>query len=332
MDLISCYSQLAAEAKRRDSAVREASEASILALQQSSATALQDLAHLTNDDATKNILLYPISLGCSSKNAKVVTLALNCLQRLLIASPTRPALGPAAISPVIQALRNVSNQGVESQLKILQVLPTLLSSASDHVHRDKLFDCLLLCFKLQDSKVGVVSSTAAATLRQMVIILFEGVVEEDRKAEDSQELHSLTLYPENTVVQLRPSALDAFDTLQDLCNLISNPPLPANHLQLANLPKTFGLELIESVLSDFPTLFYRSGHPELHHLLKHSLSPLLMRSLAGDTSSPPVFSVTLRLMRVIFLLLKGFSHELPTECEVSPKLIHKYSCMHVLTT
>lgn len=332
MDLVSCYSQLATEAKRRDSGVREASEAAILALQQSPTDALNDLAHLSSsspegeESSAKNILLHPISLGCTSKNAKVVTLALNCLQRLLIASPARPALGPSAIGPVVQALRSVSNQGVESQLKILQVLPTLLSSASEHVHRSKLFDCLLLCFKLQESKVGVVSSTAAATLRQMVIILFEGVVEEDRRANDAEELHSLTLHPENTVVQLRPSALDAFDVLQDLCNLISSPPLPPNHLQLTSLPKTFGLELIESVLSDFPSLFYPASHPELHHLLKHSLSPLLMKSLAGDANSSPIFSVTLRLMRVIFLLLKGFSNELPSECQVRGACIKSMIC------
>lgn len=330
MDLVSAYHQLAGEARRRDASVRDAADAAALALQaarhpssasssgSSTAPALSELACLAGPSAkaANHVLLLSITSGCLSKNAKVVTLALNCLQRLLISSPLRPALGPAAVAPVINALRNVSNHAVESQLKILQVLPTLLSAASANVHRESLFDSLLLCFRLQESKVGVVSSTAAATLRQMVIILFDGVVEEDRKQQDQQPTEQVILYPEKTSVSLRPSALDAFDVLQDLCNLISSPPSPANHLQLSNLPKTFGLELVESVLSDFPALFHSPNHPELQHLLKHALSPLLIRSLAGENGSPPAFSITLRLMRVIFLLLKGFSNDLPTECEV----------------
>lgn len=317
MDLVSSYQQLAAEAKRRDVPVRETCEAAIAALQAPSSTALSTLSEITR--ASEHVLLTPIMLGCQSKNNKVVTLALNALQRLTAspgASSTAPPLGPAALPPVIASLKHVvQNQAVDSQLKILQVLPTLLSSASQHIHQQLLFDILLLCFKLQESKVGVVSSTAAATLRQLVIILFDAVLEEDRR-KTTDSTHKVTLGPENITVSLRPCALDAFQVFQDLCHLISSPPTSATHLQLSTLPKTFGLELIESVLSDFPTLFHKDSHPELHHLIKQDLSPLLIRSLAGDATTVPTFSITLRLMRVIFLLLKSFADEMPTECEV----------------
>ena len=42
---------------------------------------------------------------------------------------------------------------------------------------------MLLCFKLQESRIAVVSSTAAATLRQLVMFVVDKVVDEDRRDE-----------------------------------------------------------------------------------------------------------------------------------------------------
>jgi hypothetical protein len=42
-----------------------------------------------------------------------------------------------------------------------------------------------------ESKIGVVSSTAAATLRQLVMFVFENVDEEDRLAKKAKEDPSL---------------------------------------------------------------------------------------------------------------------------------------------
>jgi hypothetical protein len=47
-------------------------------------------------------------------------------------------------------------------------------------------------------------------------------------------------------------------------------------------------------------------------LLQHHLCPLLLRAL----SERPLFPLTLRCIRVVFLLLKQFSFELQTEAEV----------------
>lgn len=39
---------------------------------------------------------------------------------------------------------------------------------------------LLLCFRLQESKVAVVNNTASAILRQLVIYMFDKVTKEDQ--------------------------------------------------------------------------------------------------------------------------------------------------------
>jgi hypothetical protein len=47
-------------------------------------------------------------------------------------------------------------------------------------------------------------------------------------------------------------------------------------------------------------------------LLRHHLCPLILKAL----SDKPLFPLTLRCTRVVFLLLKEFSEELVTESEV----------------
>ena len=266
------------------------------------------------------VLLQPVILGSASKNPKVCSIAVSCLQRLVA---SKNAVGQSSIPLILQALRTVFAQGVEVQLKILQTLVSLLSNAS--IHDDLLAETLLLCFRLQESKIGVVSSTAAATLRQLVMVIFEGVVEEDAlshsavDAENNEKVLELDIPDGIGLVKLRPCAADAYHVFQDLCLLVSSSSpggksTATSFLKLNSLPRTFGLELVESVLSDFHAVF--SNHPELLYLLRSLLSPLLIRSLAGEVGVQPQFSITLRLMRVIFLLLKVFDDHLVTESEI----------------
>lgn len=209
---------------------------------------------------------------------------------------------------ILSTLRTVLSQGVEIQLKILQTLVSLLTNCKD-IHGETLAETLLISFKLQESKIGVVSSTAAATLRQLVMFVFEGVDEEDRtlgqqNAQDQARSEGGGGVPDDS----HPSAKDAYLVFEDICLLV-NGEAPS-FLKLQSLPRTFGLELIESVLSDFSSVFLR--HSSLLHLLRSLLSPLLIRALAER----PSFSTTLRLMRVMYLLLKKFNDELGTESEI----------------
>jgi hypothetical protein len=113
---------------------------------------------------------------------------------------------------------------------------------------------LLLCFKLHESRTAVVSSTAAATLRQLVMFVVDKVVEEDRRLLLANELESVTL-PDGNTQTLGPAARDAFAIFEDLC-LLGNGERP-QFLQLDHLHKTFALELIESVLTNYHDLFHK---------------------------------------------------------------------------
>ncbi|KAH9169937.1 hypothetical protein EDB89DRAFT_1853941 [Lactarius sanguifluus] len=248
-------------------------------------------------------------MGCATKNAKVITISLGSLQRLIALR----AISLSSLPAVIQTINDCMTQGVDIQLKILQTLLSLITNFPA-IHGRLLADALLLCFKLHESRTAVVSSTAAATLRQLVMFVVDKVVEEDRRLLHANELEPITL-PDGTTQPLGLAARDAFAIFEDLC-LLGNGERP-QFLQLEYLHKTFALELIESVLTNYHDLFRK--HTELLLLLRHHLSPLLLKTLSERSTFP----LTLRGTRVVFLLLKQFSSNLSTEAEVFLMLLIK---------
>ncbi|KAF5376426.1 hypothetical protein D9615_008633 [Tricholomella constricta] len=225
------------------------------------------------------------------------------------------AVPHSAVPLMINTMSDAMSQGVDIQLRILQTLVSLIPNFPA-IHGALLGDALLLCFKLQESKIAVVSSTAAATLRQLVMFVVDKMVVEDNNMEDldAQSLSEIKL-PDGTTKLVGPSTMDAFSVFEDLC-LLANSEKP-HFLKLESLHKTFALELIESVLTNYHAHFQK--HPELILLLQHHLCPLLLRAL----SDRPIFPLTLRCTRVVFLLLKQFSSELTTESEVFLMLLIK---------
>ncbi|KAF8626562.1 hypothetical protein AX15_004804 [Amanita polypyramis BW_CC] len=140
------------------------------------------------------------------------------------------------------------------------------------------------------------------------MFVVDKMVIEDKQEDTRDEWLMEVRLPDGTTKKLGPSSKDAYSVLEDLC-LLANSEKP-HFLKLEFLHKTFALELIESVLTNYHDLFRK--HPELMLLLSHHLCPLLLKAL----SDRPLFPLTLRCTRVVFLLLKQFSFELETEAEV----------------
>ncbi|KDR71626.1 hypothetical protein GALMADRAFT_254004 [Galerina marginata CBS 339.88] len=301
--LVTELQSLASETRRKHPEIREAAEKSLAILR---ASPEQANANLASDGPQSDDLLRPVFMGCATKNPKVVAISLGSLQRLI----SLKAVPQSAVPVIISTMTNAMSQGVDIQLRILQTLVSLVPNFPA-IHGNLLGQALLLCFKLQESRIAVVSSTAAATLRQLVMFVVDKMVLEDRVAE-SEEIPSSQLsevhLPDGTTKMLGPSAKDAYSVFEDLC-LLANSEKP-NFLKLESLHKTFALELIESVLTNYHDLFRK--HQELILLLQHHLCPLLLKSL----SDRPQFPLLLRCTRVVFLLLKKFSLELRTEAEV----------------
>ncbi|KAJ7449990.1 hypothetical protein B0H11DRAFT_323334 [Mycena galericulata] len=305
--LVTELQSLASETRRKHPDIREAAEKSLAILR---ASPEQATANLASDGPQSDDLLRPVFMGCATKNAKVVAISLGSLQRLIALK----AVPQSAVELIINTMSDAMSQGVDIQLRILQTLLSLVTNFPA-VHGSLLGEALLLCFKLQESKIAVVSSTAAATLRQLVMFVFDKMVDEDRRDDPDPAQWLDMKLPNGTTKSLGPSARDAFSVFEDLC-LLANSEKP-NFLKLEFLHKTFALELIESVLTNYHDLFRK--HTELVLLLQLHLCPLLLKAL----SDRPLFPLTLRCTRVVFLLLKQFARELETEAEIFLTLLIK---------
>jgi hypothetical protein len=117
---------------------------------------------------------------------------------------------------------------------------------------------LYIYFKLQESRIAVVSSTAAATLRQLVMFLIGDrvTIEDDAPKEDVLPVTEITL-PNGVKRTLKPAAWDAYLLFENLCLLINSER--ARFLRLESLSKTFALELIESILTNCHQVIRKVG-------------------------------------------------------------------------
>lgn len=292
---------LASETKRRNPEIKEAAERSVKILK-----TLKPGADISQELAKNADFLRPFLLACETKNVKLIKISIGCLQKLI----SHHAVPESSVKTILKTLNEALSQNFEIQLKILQTIPPLLSNYKE-LHGDLLAEALLICFRLQDSKALAVNNTAAATLRQLVINIFEKVQEEDEINDKNGSIQ-----PTSTVVSikgkgnipLRPCARDAYHLFQDLC-LLTNSEQPM-FLRLHSLSRTFGLDLIESVLANHSKLF--KPHQEFTYLLRERVCPLINKSFADKSDFP----TTMRLMRIVYILLKQFSDILVTECEI----------------
>jgi hypothetical protein len=117
----------------------------------------------------------PFLIACGTKNSKFTGIAIVCLQRLVVSR----ALPRSRLKEVIKAFNEATSSGLDVQLKILQALPSLLQNYGDDLNGELLAGALNICTVLQASKNGIVNNTAAATLQQLVVAVFDKIVTED---------------------------------------------------------------------------------------------------------------------------------------------------------
>lgn len=101
--------------------------------------------------------------------------------------------------------------------------------------------------------------------------------------------------------------------MDDLCRLIDGEQL--QFLRTRTLAPTFVLELIESIILNSGRLFV--GHPELLQVLRVRLMPLTVRYFSERHS----FSQTVRVARILLVLLKSHMSLLTAECEMALGLL-----------
>ncbi|KAL5014652.1 hypothetical protein ScPMuIL_008922 [Solemya velum] len=321
---------LYSESKKKHANVKEASEAVQLKLRTITSKKGDIIPSLI---PASSEIVQPFVMGCDSKNPKLIPLCLTSVQRLI----SHEAISVTAANSILEMLWKLMESGLE-ELKLLQTA-TLLITINAVVQHESLSKALVLCFRLHFTKDSTTINTAAATIKQLVNMVFERVVTEDKVP--SQEL----MEPVSTVElktgsrvppkSLRPCAADAFLLFQDLCQLV-NADQPFWLVGMTEMTRAFGLELLEAVLTSYSEIFIR--HPEFSFLLKERVCPLVIKLFSPSIKyrhglppppSPapvekPVFSIVMRLLRIVKSLIMLYYKLLITECEIFLSLLVKF--------
>jgi len=325
---------LSSESKRKFTPVKEAAEAGLLKIRQVSGQGEQDIIHGLVSSSSD--ILQPFVLGCDTKHAKIVHLCLTAIQRLI----SHEIVSVTAANNILQCLWVLMEAGLE-ELKLLQTA-ILLITTNSVVQHESLAKALVLCFRLYFTKDSTTINTAAATVRQLVSVVFERVIVEDglpsQEPMEAVSIEVLKAGGRQAPRSLRPCAMDAYLLFQDFCQLV-NADQPYWLIGMTEMTRTFGLELMESLLTSFPQVFLK--HPEFSFLLKERVCPVVIKLFspslkyrAGAPAPPPsssssvmdkpYFPIVMRLLRIVSVLIKHYYTLLTTECEIFLSLLVKF--------
>lgn len=178
------------------------------------------------------------------------------MQRLI----TQQVVDQKGARYITDTLWMLMEHGTE-EVKVLQTV-TLLLTTNTVVHGETLAKTLVLCFRLHFTKDSTTINTAGATVRQLVSLVFERVVAEEQENPSTEareiNIEELKATLGQAPKELKPCAADAFLLFQDLVQLV-NADQPYWLLGMTEMTRTFGLELLETVLTSFTSVIYKVG-------------------------------------------------------------------------
>ncbi|KAK8589392.1 hypothetical protein V6N12_023790 [Hibiscus sabdariffa] len=328
---------LSTEARRRHPAVKDAAEHAILKLRTLSSPSEISL----NEDIVRIFLM-----ACEVKTVKLSVIGLSCLQKLI----SHDAVAPSVLNEILPTLKDHAEMSDENvQLKTLQTILIIFQSRLHPESEENMAQALGICLQLLENNRSSdsVRNTAAATFRQAVALIFEHVVlVESLPAEKfgsgsymsrtssvtgdvSRSMNNSEL--ENNFASRKSSLMRETKTtsgkfglrlLEDLTALAAGGS--ACWLHVSSLQRTFALDILEFILSNYVVMFKILVPYE--QVLQHQICSLLMTSLRtnyeleGEVGEPYFRRLVLRSVAHIIRL---YSSSLITECEVFLSMLIK---------
>ncbi|XP_019071203.1 uncharacterized protein [Solanum lycopersicum] len=322
---------LSAEARRRYPAVKDAAEHAILKLR--SLSSPSEIAH--NEDIL-NIFL----MACEVRNVKMSVIGLSCLQKLI----SHDVVATSALKEILDTLKDHGEMADESlQLKTLQTILIIFQSRlqpDDEEYTAQALGIILHLLEHNRSSDSV-RNTAAATFRQAVALIFDRVISAEslpagkfgsgvyisRSSSVTSDVNRNINHLESLEQEvcsggpslmrdiLTNSGKLALRLLEDLTALAAGGS--AVWLRASSIQRTFALDILEFVLSNYVVLF-RALVP-YEEVLRRQICSLLMTSLRTDTelegeSGEPYFRRL--VLRSVANIIRHYSSSLITESEV----------------
>ncbi|WPG99639.1 Hypothetical protein R9X50_00245800 [Acrodontium crateriforme] len=302
--LSSELSGLSTEAKRKIPELRTAAEKSLQELKSLPTTSEQQISA---DLSRRPAFIDPFLIACATRNARFASSGLACLQRLVVIK----GLPKSRLNETLDAFSAGAELGLDVQLKVLQALPSLVQNYADELHGGLLASALQVCASLENSHTQTVSGVAAATLQQLVTAVFDKVAIED---EQGNKIKPMVDVPgDGQPISLRPAAFDAYRVFRDL--VLTAEGRQTKFVQLQSLSPESSLELIWSSINSHPRLF--GVHVELNAVIRSHVLPLVTLALTDKLS----YSITVRSLRILDLVLLRYLPKFPVECQVALNLI-----------
>ncbi|VDN58317.1 unnamed protein product [Dracunculus medinensis] len=280
----------------------------------------------------------PFDLACRSKNAKIVIIALDCLQKLIayghltgsgvdIANPER-----LLIDRIVEAICSPfsgpnTDEGV--QLQILKAILAAILAPTCEVHEGTLLLAVRTCFNIYlASRSPINQSTAKASLTQVINTVFGNLL----KSESNYILSVENITPHPRVLNVGALATDSTDMLYDdvsvahlafrnvrekdafllfraLCRLSTKslPERPDPNHELRS--KELSLEMLLLIVQNCSTFSHNSQPFVL--ALRHYLCVSLSRNGVS-----PVVSIFEKSLAIFVQLVNNFKMHLKIQIEV----------------
>nr|XP_011466433.1 PREDICTED: protein MON2 homolog [Fragaria vesca subsp. vesca] len=327
---------LSAEARRRYPAVKDGAEHAILKLRSLSSPG--EIAQ--NEDILRIFLM-----ACEVRTVKLSVIGLSCLQKLI----SHDAVASSALHEILSTLKDHAEMADESvQLKTLQTVLIILQSPLHPQTEDDMAQALGICLRLLEHRSpDSVRNTAAATFRQAVALIFDHVVCAEclpagklssggyisRTSPVSGDVSCSINLSESMDGSVSGQSSMMRETLtkagklglrllEDLTALAAGGS--AIWLRVSSLQRSFALDILEFVLSNYVAVF-RTLLP-YEQVLRHQICSILMTSLRtnaeleGEAGEPSFRRLVLRSVAHIIRL---YSSSLITECEVFLSMLVK---------
>uniref|UniRef100_M4DVQ9 Protein MON2 homolog n=1 Tax=Brassica campestris TaxID=3711 RepID=M4DVQ9_BRACM len=353
---------LSAEARRRYPAVKDGAEHAILkgeVLDSSNAKRINNLyvwlgrAHMrelrssssASDLSSNEDILRIFLMACGVRNTKLSVIGLSCLQKLI----SHDAVEPSSLKEILDTLKDHSEMAEENiQLKTLQTILIIFQSRLHPETEENMVLGLSICLRLLDNnRLPSVYNTAAATFRQAVAMIFDQVVSAEslpmlKYGSSSQTARTGSVTGDlsqniNSSESLEKGVISGRSTMRDTLSETGKLGLrlledltasaaggSAAWLHVTSLPRTFSLELIEFVLSNYMSVFKILIPYE--QVLRHQICSLLMTSLrtSSELEGEMVEPYFRRLvLRSVAHIIRLYSSSLITECEVFLNMLVK---------
>ncbi|KAI3636482.1 hypothetical protein MIR68_005834 [Amoeboaphelidium protococcarum] len=302
-NLLQEYTSLQNESKRKSPEIKSLCDKVIAFLQQKVVGKDKDAAPVSADElACNEDLLKPISQALSSKLFRLEIIAANIMQKL-----AQYRCLPQSYPSIVVLLNELSERTntTDVHLKLIQiVLPLVTNYSSSGEILFELINMLLRLVQTQTS--NVVHGTAAATLRQLTMIVFDrckvsASVDNTQSGQSEQKSNFMLRYIKQNqkLSSLSPAQMDCYLLYHDLISLISGIDTPLC-LRYEYIEMVFGLDLVESIVNHHHVML-KSGQQMLW-LTQERLIPFI----ASLISSGQAYPLHLRAFRFAKLFLSQF--------------------------